>query len=157
MKYIEKLKEYPEDFDYCLGASSDEIHFAEQQLGMFFPKAYKKFLSECGLCSFGDTRIDGIYKTEKSIDYSIVENTLNIRKLGNLDPKFIVLDFEESEWLVLYEVSGTDEVENSCVYGVEVSYDENEKMVIGNIDKKSKRFNSFEEYFENFLELRNFD
>ena len=150
MKYLNKLKEYPEAFEYYLGANNDEILFAEKQLGVFFPKNYSQFLSECGMCHFGDTRIDGIFKTEKDTVYPIVENTLRIRKFGNLPNDLIVLDFEEQEYLTLYRVSEKENVEDGIVFGAEVHCTENEEIKIGML---VKIFDTFEEYFEDFLKL----
>ena len=150
MKYLEKLKEYPEAFEYCLGADNDEILFAEKQLGVLFPKNYTQFLSECGMCNFGDTMIDGIFKTESKTIYSVVENTIRLRKLGDLPNDLIVLDLQEQEWLVLYKVSENGKENDGFVYGADINYDENEKIRIG---KLVKQFDTFEQYFENFLEL----
>ena len=150
MKYLEKLNEYPEAFEYYLGANNDDIQFAEKQLGVFFPKNYSQFLSECGMCHFGDTKIDGIFKTEKETLYPMVENTLRIRESGHLPNDLIVLDFEEQEYLTLYRVSEKEKVEDGIVFGAEVYYAENEKIKIG---KLVKIFDTFEEYFEDFLEL----
>ncbi len=152
MKYLEQLKQYPNDFEYYLGANSDEINFAEKELNVVFPENYRKFLSECGMCNYGDTLIDGIYKTEKEIYYPIVENTIRLRKLGNLSKEFIVLDFEEEEYLTLYKVSENLNNKDNCIYGAEVSYENEEKMKIG---KPTKMFDSFEEFFENFIALAN--
>jgi hypothetical protein len=148
--YLERLKEYPNAFEYCLGATDDEIKFAEKQLGVLFPKNYRQFLSECGMCNFGDARIDGIFKTETQTVYSVVEYTLRMRESGNLPNDLIVLDFEEQEYLILYKVSEREKVEDGFVFGAEVHYVENEKIKIG---KPVKQFDSFEEYFEDFLEL----
>ena len=150
MNYLEKLKEYPESFEFCLGASNEEIQFAEKQLGIFFPKNYRQFLSECGMCNFGDTRIDGIFKTENEVVYSIVECTLMFRESGNLPKDLIVLDIDEQEYLTLYKVSETERIEDGCVYGAEVDYGENDQIKIG---KKVKQFDTFEQYFEWFMEL----
>ena len=150
MRYLDKLKEYSEVFEYCLGADNEEIEFAEKQLSIFFPKNYRQFLSECGMCNFGDTRIDGIFKTENQIVYSVVENTLMLRKLGDLPQNLIVLDFEEQEYLTLYKVSENGIIEDCCVFGAEVNCGENEQIKIG---KLVKQFDTFEQYFENFIEL----
>ena len=141
MNYLEKLKEYSESFEFCLGASNEEIQFVEKQLGIFLPKNYQQFLSECGMCNFGDTRIDGIFKTENKVVYSIIENTLILRKSGNLPQDLIVLDIEEEEYLTLYKVSETERIEDGCVYGAEVNYGENDQIKIG---KKVKKFDTFE-------------
>jgi len=150
MNYLEKLKEYSESFEFCLGASNEEIQFAEKQLGILFPQNYCQFLSECGMCNFGDTRIDGIFKTENKIVYSIVEYTLMLRKSGNLPKDLIVLDIEEQEYLTLYKVSETERIEDGFVFGAEVDYGENEQIKIG---KMVKKFDTFEQYFEWFIEL----
>ena len=150
MKYLDKLKEYSETFEYCLGANNDEIEFAEKQLNVFLPQNYRQFLSECGMCSFGDTRIDGIFKTENQIAYSVVENTLMLRKIGNLPQDLIVLDFQEQEYLILYKVSENEQIEDCCIFGVEVNFDENEQIIIG---KLVKRFDTFEQCFDDFIEL----
>ena len=149
MKYLEKLQEYPEAFEYCLGAKSEEIRLIEKQLSVILPKKYKQFLSECGMCNFGDTRIDGIFKTENKTDFPVVENTLTMRLSSDLENDFIVLDIEEQEYLTLYKVSETEELEDNFVYGAEVHY-ENDKMIIG---AKVKKFNSFDDFFNDFLEL----
>ena len=150
MKYLDKLKEYSETFEYCLGANNDEIEFAEKQLNVFLPQNYRQFLSECGMCCFGDTRIDGIFKTENQIVYSVVESTLMLRKLGDLPKDLIVLDFQEQEYLILHKVSENGKIEDCCVFGAEVNYGENEEIKIG---KLVKQFDTFEQYFENFIEL----
>ena len=150
MKYLEKLKEYPEAFEYYLGANNDEIQFAEKQLGLFFPNNFCQFLSECGMCHFGDTRIDGIFKTETKTVYPVVENTLKIRELVNLPNDLIVLYFEEQEYLTLYRATEKERVKDGVVFGAEVHYVENGKIKIG---KLVKQFDTFEEFFEDFLVL----
>ena len=150
MNYLERLKERSKTFEYCLGANSDEIQFAEKQLGVFFPKKYSQFLSECGMCNFGDTQIYGIFKTENKTVYSIVECTFMMRELGNLPKDLIVLYFEEQEYLFLYKVSESERLEDSFVFGAEVDYGENEQIEIGEL---VKQWDSFEQYFEDFMTL----
>ncbi len=150
MKYLEQLNKFPNEFEYYLGANLDEITFAEKQLNVSFPKNYRQFLSECGMCNFGDTKIDGIFKTEDETYYSVVENTLRLRKLGGLSNDLIVLDFEEEEYLTLYKVSENLNNEDNYVYGAEVRYENNEEIKIG---KLIKIFDSFEDFFQNFIEL----
>ena len=146
MDYLNKLKEYHEAFEYCLGASNDQIQFAEKELKIKFPRKYKQFLSECGMCNFGDTRIDGIVTIGNKTEFPIVKNTLNMR-LHGLENDFIVLDFAEQEYLTLYEVSAN---EDGFIYGAEVQYAENDKVLIGG---KTKIFNSFDDFFNDFLKL----
>lgn len=152
MKYLEQLNKFPDDFEYYLGASLDEITFAEKKLNVTFPKSYCQFLSECGMCHFGDTRIDGISKTKDETHYSVVENTLRLRESGDLPDDLIVLDFEEEEFLTLYKVSEKPDNDENFIYGAEVHYKKNENMRIGKI---IKMFDSFEDFFQNFIELAN--
>ncbi len=70
--------------------------------------------------------------------------------MGNLPKNFIVLDFEEEEYLTLYKVSENEKKEDHFIYGAEVRYDNDGKMKIG---KLNKIFNSFEEFFEDFIKL----
>jgi len=78
MNYINVLKQN-EDFEYWIGADDTEITYAEKELGVVFPSQYKKFLSECGMCNFGDVNIIGIAKDTNKISYPIIELTKKIR------------------------------------------------------------------------------
>lgn len=104
------------------------------------------------MCHFGDTRIDGISKTKDETHYSVVENTLRLRESGDLPDDLIVLDFEEEEFLTLYKVSEKPDNDENFIYGAEVHYKKNENMRIGKI---IKMFDSFEDFFQNFIELAN--
>ena len=73
-----------------------------------------------------------------------------LQKLGDLPKDLIVLDFQEQEYLILYKVFENGKIEDSCVFGAEVNYEENEQIKIG---KLVKQFDTFEQYFENFIEL----
>jgi len=61
-----------------------------------------------------------------------------------------VLSYDVGEYLTLYKVSKKEQIEDSLVFGTNVSYDDNQKMKIGKIEKI---FDSFEQYFEDFIEL----
>ena len=124
-----------------MGANNNEIRFAENELKVIFPEKYKQFLSECGMCNFGDTRINGIFKIENKIEFPIIENTLYMR-LSGLENDFIVLDFQEHEYLTLYKVSEKDQTEDGLIYGAEVRHTGSGNM----------KFNSFDDYFNNFME-----
>ena len=82
--------------------------------------------------------------------YSVVEVTKQMRNEVNLSNDLIVLNYEVGEYLTLYKVSENQELEDNTIYGANVRYDDTEKMYIG---KTEKLFSSFEEYFEDFIEL----
>jgi len=149
MDYIKALKQN-EDFEYWIGVNDIEIAYAEKELGVIFPTQYKKFLSECGMCNFGDVNIIGIAKDTSKISYPIIELTKQIRNEIDIDDDFIVLSYDVGEYLTLYKVSKKEQIEDTFVFGTIVSYDENQKMKIG---KMEKIFDSFEQYFEDFIEL----
>jgi hypothetical protein len=149
MNYIKALKQN-EDFEYWIGANDVEIAHAERELGIIFPTQYKKFLSECGMCNFGDVNIIGIAKDANKISYPIVELTMQIRNEINIADDLIVLSYDVGEYLTLYKVSKKEQFEDAFVFGTTVSYDENQKMKIGKMDKI---FDSFQQYFEDFIEL----
>ena len=66
MNYLKKLQQ-SDEFEYCEGATAEEIQIVETSLGVLLPKAYVKFLSECGSCNFGDTYINGVYKEDGTV------------------------------------------------------------------------------------------
>ena len=107
MNYLKKLQQ-SDEFEYCEGATSEEIQIVETSLGVLLPKAYVKFLSECGSCNFGDTYINGVYKEDGTLSYPVVELTKQLREELNLPDDFIVLNYEIDEYLILYKVSKTD-------------------------------------------------
>ncbi|HLW08594.1 MAG TPA: SMI1/KNR4 family protein [Marinilabiliaceae bacterium] len=149
MDYIKSL-EQSEEFEYWLGADNEQIHYIEKELNVKLTKQYKKFLSQCGMCNFGDVNILGIAKDENNITYSVVEVTKQIREEVNLPNDLIVLSYEVGEYLTLYKVSENQELEDNAIYEANVKYDDDEKMSIGKI---KKLFSSFEEYFKDFIEL----
>lgn len=149
MDYITKLKQN-EEFEYWLGADNEQIFNVENELNIKLPKQYKMFLSQCGMCNFGDVNILGIAKDENSVSYSVVEVTKQMRNELNLSNNFIVLNYEVGEYLTLYKVSEKEELDDSTIYGVNVAYNGTEKMILG---KPEKLFSSFEDYFEDFIEL----
>ena len=102
------------------------------------------------MCNIGDTNILGVAKDDDSLSYPVVEITKLMREETNLSEDFIVLSYEVGEYLTLYKISKSQELEDSTIYGVEVEYDDLGKLVIGN---PKKIFSSFEEYFMDFLEL----
>lgn len=104
MDYITKLKQN-EEFEYWLGADNEQIFNVENELNIKLPKQYKMFLSQCGMCNFGDVNILGIAKDENSVIYSVVEVTKQMRNELNLSNNFIVLNYEVGEYLTLYKVS----------------------------------------------------
>ena len=150
MNYLETLKNYPDEFEYGLGATKKEIQYAQHQLGIEFPVAYKKFLSQCGMCSYGDTHIDGILKLQNQLVYSVVENTLLLRGSAQLDLEFLVLDIQEQEYLILYKVGIDQELQDSGVYGAELRYQNDNSLTIGPL---VKHFDSFKDYFNDFITL----
>ncbi|WP_315100569.1 SMI1/KNR4 family protein [Capnocytophaga sputigena] len=122
----------------------------ETSLGVLLPKAYVKFLNECGSCNFGDTYINGVYKEDGTLSYPVVELTKQLREELNVPDDFIVLNYEIDEYLILYKVSKTDRLNDSKVYGAEIHCNKNNDFVMS---KPTLLFNSFDEYFEDFLEL----
>jgi len=66
MNYLKKLQQ-SDEFEYCEGATAEEIQIVETSLGVLLPKAYVKFLNECGSCNFGDTYINGVYKEDGTL------------------------------------------------------------------------------------------
>lgn len=149
MDYLARLKEN-EEFEYWLGADKEQILYVEKELNIKLPKQYKFFLSQCGMCNFGDVSILGIAKDENTIKYSVVDVTKHLRNKINLSNDFIVLNYEIGEYLTLYKVSAEQELEDNPIYGAEIKYDGAEKIVLG---KKEKIFSSFEDFFEDFIEL----
>lgn len=149
MDYITGLKQN-EEFEYWLGADNEQILYVENELNIKLPKQYKHFLSQCGMCNFGDINILEIAKDEYSVTYSVVEVTKQMRNEVNLSNDLIVLNYEVGEYLTLYKVSENQELEDNTIYGANVIYGETEKLYIG---KTEKLFSSFEEYFEDFIEL----
>ncbi|MFK8280614.1 SMI1/KNR4 family protein [Capnocytophaga canimorsus] len=151
MDYITRLKQ-SEEFEHWLGADNEQILYVEKELKVKLPKQYKKYLSECGMCNFGDVNILGIAKDENNVTYSVVEVTKQMRKEVNLSNDFIVLNYEVGEYLTLYKISENQELEDSPIYGVNIKYDDTERISLGSTEKL---FSSFEEYFEDFMELGN--
>ena len=96
MDYITRLKQ-KEEFEYWLGADNEQILYIENELNIKLPKQYKKFLSQCGMCNFGDVNILGIAKDENSVTYSVVEVTKQMRNEVNLSNDLIVLNYEVGE------------------------------------------------------------
>jgi len=83
MNYLKKLQQ-SDEFEYCEGATAEEIQIVETSLGVLLPKAYVKFLNECGSCNFGDTYINGVYKEDGTLSYPVVELTKQLREELNL-------------------------------------------------------------------------
>ena len=149
MDYITRLRQ-SEDFEYGLGADKEQILYVENELEIKLPKRYKIFLSQCGMCNFGDVNILGIAEDEHRVCYPVLEVTKHLRREVNLSNDFIVLHYEVGEYLTLYKVSEKQELADSAIYGAEVRFDSTEKLVLGKLEKL---FSSFEEYFEDFTEL----
>ena len=149
MNYLKRLKQSGE-FEYSLGANAEEIKHIEEELGILLPEAYMDFLSECGSCNYGDVYINGIYKEKDSISYPIVELTKQLREDLHLSEDFIVLHYEVDEFLTLYKVSNRVRLKDAEVFEAEVYC--NDKGAF-EIDKPTPMFDSFEEYFEDFLDL----
>jgi hypothetical protein len=146
MKYIEKLKQNTE-LDFGIGANDDEIILIEVELDIILPKDYKAFLSECGMCNFGDTHINGILKTDKKIYFPIIDTTKLLRNESNLSKEFIVLNYEVDEYVELYKIS--NDGEDLGIYGASIIYDDENK-----IGKIKKLYQNFDEYiFEYFIKL----
>ena len=104
MNYLKKLQQ-SDEFEYCEGATAEEIQIVETSLGVLLPKAYVKFLNECGSCNFGDTYINVVYKEDGTLSYPVVELTKQLREELNVPDDFIVLNYEIDEYLILYKVS----------------------------------------------------
>ena len=149
MNYLKRLKQSGE-FEYSLGANAEEIKHIEEELGILLPEAYMDFLSECGSCNYGDVYINGIYKEKDSISYPIVELTKQLREDLHLSEDFIVLHYEVDEFLTLYKVSNKIRLKDAKVFEAEVYYNDKGGF---EIDKPTPIFDSFEEYFEDFLDL----
>ena len=149
MNYLKRLKQSGE-FEYSLGANAEEIKHIEEELGILLPEAYMDFLSECGSCNYGDVYINGIYKEKDSISYPVVELTKQLREDLHLSEDFIVLHYEVDEFLTLYKVSNKIRLKDAKVFEADVYC--NDKGAF-EIDKPTPMFDSFEEYFEDFLDL----
>ena len=149
MNYLKRLKQSGE-FEYSLGANAEEIKHIEEELGILLPEVYVNFLSECGSCNYGDVYINGIYKEKDSISYPIVELTKQLREDLHLSEDFIVLHYEVDEFLTLYKVSNKVRLKDAMVFEAEVYYNDKGDF---EIDKPTPIFDSFEEYFEDFLDL----
>ena len=149
MNYLKRLKQSGE-FEYSLGANAEEIKHIEEELGILLPEAYMDFLSECGSCNYGDVYINGIYKEKDSISYPVVELTKQLREDLHLSEDFIVLHYEVDEFLTLYKVSNKIRLKDAEVFEADVYC--NDKGAF-EIDKPTPMFDSFEEYFEDFLDL----
>jgi len=149
MNYLKRLKQSGE-FEYSLGANAEEIKHIEEELGILLPEAYMDFLSECGSCNYGDVYINGIYKEKDSISYPIVELTKQLREDLHLSEDFIVLHYEVDDFLTLYKVSNKIRLKDAKVFEAEVYYNDKGDF---EIDKPTPIFDSFEEYFEDFLDL----
>ena len=149
MSYIERLNQ-KEEFEHWQGASTQEILHIEKKLNVMLPRQYKKFLSECGMCNIGDTNILGVAKDETSLFYPVIDVTTEMREESNLSEEFIVISYEVGEYLTLYKISKTQELEDSAVYGVDIQYNDLGQMIC---ERPQKLFASFKEYFIDFLEL----
>ena len=147
--YLKRLKQSGV-FEYSLGANTEEIKHIEEELGILLPEVYVNFLSECGSCNYGDVYINGIYKEKDSISYPIVELTKQLREDLHLSEDFIVLHYEVDEFLTLYKVSNKIRLKDAEVFEADVYC--NDKGAF-EIDKPTPMFDSFEEYFEDFLDL----
>ena len=147
--YLKRLKQSGE-FEYSLGANAEEIKPIEEELGILLPEAYMDFLSECGSCNYGDVYINGIYKEKDSISYPVVELTKQLREDLHLSEDFIVLHYEVDEFLTLYKVSNKVRLKDAEVFEAEVYCNDKGNF---EIDKPMPIFDSFEEYFEDFLDL----
>ena len=147
--YLKRLKQSGE-FEYSLGANAEEIKHIEEELGILLPEVYVNFLSECGSCNYGDVYINGIYKEKNSISYPVVELTKQLREDLHLSEDFIVLHYEVDEFLTLYKVSNKVRLKDAEVFEAEVYCNDKGNF---EIDKPMPIFDSFEEYFEDFLDL----
>ena len=149
MNYLKRLKQSGE-FEYSLGANAEEIKHIEEELGILLPEVYVNFLSECGSCNYGDVYINGIYKEKDSISYPVVELTKQLREDLHLSEDFIVLHYEVDEFLTLYKVSNRVRLKDAEVFEADVYCNDKGDF---EIDKPTPMFDSFEEYFEDFLDL----
>ena len=149
MNYLKRLKQSGE-FEYSLGANAEEIKHIEEELGILLPEAYMDFLSECGSCNYGDVYINGIYKEKDTISYPVVELTKQLREDLHLSEDFIVLHYEVDEFLTLYKVSNRVRLKDAKIFEAEVFCNDKGEF---KIDKPTPMFDSFEEYFEDFLDL----
>ena len=149
MNYLKRLKQSGE-FEYSLGANAEEIKHIEEELDILLPEAYMDFLSECGSCNYGDVYINGIYKEKDTISYPIVELTKQLREELHFSEDFIVLHYEVDEFLTLYKVSNKIRLKDAKVFEAEVYCNDKGDF---EIDKPTPIFDSFEEYFEDFLDL----
>ena len=147
--YLKRLKQSGE-FEYSLGANAEEIKHIEEELGILLPEVYVNFLSECGSCNYGDVYINGIYKEKDSISYPVVKLTKQLREDLHLSEDFIVLHYEVDEFLTLYKVSKKVRLKDAEVFEAEVYCNDKGNF---EIDKPTPIFDSFEEYFEDFLDL----
>ena len=147
--YLKRLKQSGE-FEYSLGANAEEIKHIEEELGILLPEVYVNFLSECGSCNYGDVYINGIYKEKDSISYPVVELTKQLREDLHLSEDFIVLHYEVDEFLTLYKVSKKVRLKDAEVFEAEVYCNDKGDF---EIEKPTPMFDSFEEYFEDFLDL----
>ena len=147
--YLKQLKQSRE-FEYSIGANAEEIKHIEEELGILLPEVYVNFLSECGSCNYGDVYINGIYKEKDSISYPVVELTKQLREDLHLSEDFIVLHYEVDEFLTLYKVSNRVRLKDAKVFGAEVFCNDKGDF---EIEKPTPMFDSFEEYFEDFLDL----
>ncbi|MDR2926242.1 MAG: SMI1/KNR4 family protein [Azoarcus sp.] len=145
MSYIDRLKQMNE-IEYCLGATENEIKYIEIELNIILPVQYKKFLSECGMINFGDTHIEGVFKTNKETFFPIIEITKILRNEVGLNHEFIVLNYEVDEYADLYKIS--NDGNDLGIYGAEITCDENNQNKIGNL---LKQYNSFDEYFYDYF------
>ncbi|MDR2911395.1 MAG: SMI1/KNR4 family protein [Bacteroidales bacterium] len=141
MSYIDRLKQNSE-IEYCIGATESEIKYIEMELSIILPEQYKSFLLECGMTIFGDTHIEGVFKTNEETFFPIIEITKMLRSEAGLSDEFIVLNYEVDEYADLYKISkdGND----LGIYGAEITYDENNQSKTGYL---LKQYNSFDEYF----------
>lgn len=153
MNYLKELKQ-SEEFEYCDGASENEILFIENELNILLPNEYRKFLSQCGMCNFGDTRIEGVFKENGKISYPVVELTKQMREEANLPNDYIVLNYEPDEYITLYKASKDKKLNDAKVYGAEVFYNDDDSLKLGKIEEE---FDDFQEYFEDFLDLADED
>lgn len=150
MRYLNLLNKNKE-FEYWQGASDLEISHIEESLGIILPEQYKIFLSECGMCNFGDVNILGIAKSENQISYPVIEATNQLREEIGIPKDFIVISYELGEYLILYQTESNQTSNGSKIYGVEIGYNSTGKLFI--VGKPEEIFASFEEYFDDFLEL----
>ena len=100
--------------------------------------------------SVAESYFNGIYKEKDSISYPIVELTKQLRDDLHLSEDFIVLHYEVDEFLTLYKVSNGVRLKDAKVFEAEVFCNDKGEF---EIDKPTPMFDSFEEYFEDFLDL----